>query len=71
MTITIDQLLRILSLQYKHDETPDALPTETLFIEFSKRKPSEGGKTMIFEGESRTVILSLLDDERISGIEIT
>ena len=71
MKITIEQLLRILSLQYKHEQDPGALPKETLFIELSKKRPAEKGKTLIFEGDTKTVIISLVDDENIHGIEIT
>ena len=71
MKITIEQLLRILSLHYKNDLSPNSPPTSTLYIELSSKKPSKKGQTLVLEGDSRTVVLDLIDDENIRGIEIT
>jgi hypothetical protein len=71
MRISIEQLLKILSLYYKQCEDPSAAPTETFFIKLSKKTPGKNGKSLIFEGDTRTVIISLLDDENIHGIEFT
>ena len=71
MRITIEQLLRILSLQYKNDENADSPPLSSLYIESSSKKPTEKGKSLVLEGESPTVVVDLLDDKNIRGVEIT
>lgn len=71
MKITIEQLLRILSLHYKKDQDPNSPPMSNLYIELSSKKPSKEGRTLVLEGDARTVVIDLLDEENIRGIEIT
>lgn len=70
MTISLEQLLRILSLYHKSDEKEES-PSSNLYIRLSTKKPTEKGKSLVFEGDSRTVVIDLLDEENIRGVEIT